>query len=56
MQTNTLPTIPAELADHIQAVGDTGILPALIAQIGRRPAFQLLATAHSIVANRLWNS
>ncbi|MEV4041448.1 hypothetical protein [Streptomyces sp. NPDC049744] len=51
-----LPTAPDALADRILAAGDAGLLAALTAQIGGREARYLLAEAHSIVADRLWNS
>ncbi|MCZ4510430.1 hypothetical protein O3Q52_20000 [Streptomyces sp. ActVer] len=51
-----LPTAPDALADRILAVGDAGLLVGLTAQIGGRKARSLLAEAHSIVADRLWNS
>lgn len=51
-----LPTTPAALADHIQTAGDHNLIPALTAQLGWETARPLLATAHSIAADRLWNS
>lgn len=51
-----LPVAPDALADRILAVGDAGLLASLTAQIGGRKARRLLAEAHSIVADRLWNS
>ena len=51
-----LPTTPGALADRILTVGDAGLLADLTAQIGGQRARHLLAQAHSIVAERLWNS
>lgn len=51
-----LPTTPDALADRILTVGDAGLIVALTAQIGGRAARRILAEAHSIVADRLWNS
>jgi hypothetical protein len=57
-QTTTLPTAPAQLADLLLApAADTNRLHRLLAdQIGGRSARQILAAAHQIAADRLWNA
>jgi hypothetical protein len=57
-QTTALPTAPAKLADLLLApTADTNALHRQLAdQIGGRPARQILAAAHQIAADRLWNA
>lgn len=51
-----LPTTPDALADRILTAGDAGLIADLTAQIGGPTARRILAEAHDIVADRLWNS
>jgi hypothetical protein len=53
-----LPVAPAQLADLLLApAADPNALHRLLAdQIGGRPARQILAAAHQIAADRLWNA
>lgn len=57
-QTAALPLDPAQLADLLltPATDANTLHQQLADQIGGRPARRLLAQAHSIVADRLWNS
>lgn len=56
--TAALPLAPARLADLLLTPGaDTNALhQQLTNQIGARPARRLLAAAHHIAAERLWNA
>lgn len=58
MHATALPLTPARLADLLLTPGaDANTLHRKLAdQVGARPARWLLAAAHDIVANRLWNA
>lgn len=58
MHATALPLTPARLADLLLTPGtDANTLHQQLAdQIGARPARRLLAAAHGIAAERLWNA